>query len=185
MIPTPTDEQLLLLFRDGDSSAFNKLYQRHKDCLFRYFLRQSQHPSIAEELAQDVWTGIIRNVQQYTDSAKFTTYLYRIAHNRFIDHQRRQQLRPLEMHNQDTMNEPCALPDTQPDQQLLRQQRSQQIKHVVFALPFEQREAFLLKEEAGLSQQEIADITNCNPETVKSRLRYAYTKLRHALGISS
>lgn len=185
MIQEKSDEQLLLLFQEGDHGAFSELYSRHKDSLYRYFLRQCQQVLVAEELAQDVWTNIIRQVQQYQEKAKFTTYLYHIAHNRLIDHHRRQQVRPVEMHNPHPGMEAQACAGSQPEQQLQDQQRLEEVKRLVAELPREQRDAFLLKQEAGLNQEEIAHITGTNPETVKSRLRYAYTKLRQALGVNT
>jgi RNA polymerase sigma-70 factor (ECF subfamily) len=84
-----TDEELMLLYRDGDAGAFDALYARHKGGLYRYLLRQCRDAAAAEELFQDVWMNLIRARAGYTVQAKFTTYLYRLAHNRLIDHYRK------------------------------------------------------------------------------------------------
>ncbi len=79
----------MLCYRDGDAGAFDALYARHKGGLYRYLLRQCREPAAAEELFQDVWMNLIRARAAYTVQAKFTTYLYRLAHNRLIDHYRK------------------------------------------------------------------------------------------------
>ena len=77
-------------YRDGDAGAFDALYGRHKGGVFRYLARQCGNRGVAEELFQDVWMNLIRARAGYTVQAKFTTYLYRLAHNRLIDHYRAQ-----------------------------------------------------------------------------------------------
>src|SRR5688572_20791754 len=80
------DEELMLCYRDGDAGAFDVLYRRHRGGLYRYVVRLIANPGVADELFQDVWTNLIRARRTYTVSAKFTTYLYRLAHNRVIDY---------------------------------------------------------------------------------------------------
>ena len=83
------DEELMNRYRDGDAHAFEVLYTRHKGPLYRYLLRQCGAAALAEELFQDVWMKLIRARERYETRAKFTTYLYHLAHNRLIDHYRR------------------------------------------------------------------------------------------------
>ncbi|MFQ5658928.1 MAG: RNA polymerase sigma factor [Gammaproteobacteria bacterium] len=175
-----SDEQLMLDYREDDVSAFEILYKRHKGALYRYLLRQCGNQSTAEELYQEVWMNLINARQRYAVKAKFTTYLFQMAHNRLIDHYRRQ--KPA---NPGTSETPVdglpARQQEQPEQQALLHEQTDKIVAMVETLPPEQREAFLLKEEAGRSIQEIAEITGVNTETAKSRLRYAVHKLRQAL----
>jgi len=84
------DEELMVAYRDGNLGAFEALYRRHKGGLYRYLLRQCRDNAVAEELFQDVWLNLIRSRGSYVVSSRFTTYLYRVAHNRLIDHYRRQ-----------------------------------------------------------------------------------------------
>ena len=84
-----SDEELMLGYRDGDAAAFDVLYARHKGGVYRYLYRQCRDAAAAEELFQDVWMNLIRARAGYTVQAKFTTYLYRLAHNRLIDHYRK------------------------------------------------------------------------------------------------
>src|SRR5262245_10651143 len=86
----PSDEELMERYRDGDAGAFDVIYGRHKGGLFRYMLRQCANRGVAEELFQEVWMNLIRARDAYTVQARFSTYLYRLAHNRLIDHYRSQ-----------------------------------------------------------------------------------------------
>ncbi|MDH5324119.1 MAG: sigma-70 family RNA polymerase sigma factor [Gammaproteobacteria bacterium] len=185
-----SDEQLMSLYRQGNTEAFSELYRRNKAPLYRYFLRQTRHGAIAEELSQDVWTNIVRSRQSYKSTAKFTTYLYQVAHNRLVDHIRRSQSRPVEnltaislTQATDPNNKDCepSRSSDQPEQQAQSLEAGQRLLTLLQQLPEEQREAFILKEEAGLSLLEIASVTGVNVETAKSRLRYAVAKLKEGM----
>ena len=91
-----SDQDLMLRYRDGDAQAFEELYGRHKGPLYRYLLRQTGHAANAEEIFQEVWIKVIRSSERYQPLAKFTTWLYQIARNCFIDHVRRQGRNALE-----------------------------------------------------------------------------------------
>lgn len=175
----------MLAYRDGDARAFEALYARHKAPLYRYLARQCREPAVAEELFQDVWMNLIRARSRYEVQARFTTYLYRLAHNRLIDHYRRGKSGvPLSYDDDpdDPLIERLAGPDAaQPDVQAVRTEEVQRLLALLALLPDAQREAFLLREEAGLSLDEIAAATGVPPETAKSRLRYAVAKLRDGM----
>src|ERR1043165_4566844 len=81
----PGDEALMERYRDGDAAAFDLLYARHKGGLFRYILRQCGNRDAALELFQEVWMNLVKARLSYTVQAKFSTYLYRLAHNRVVD----------------------------------------------------------------------------------------------------
>src|SRR5581483_459483 len=85
-----SDQSLMLAYRAGDAAAFDVLYARHKGGVYRYLLRHCSNAGTADELFQDVWMSVIRVRESYEPTAKFTTWLYRIAHNRVIDHWRAQ-----------------------------------------------------------------------------------------------
>lgn len=180
------DEQLMERYRDGDAGAFDVLYHRHKGGLFRYLHRLSKQQSVAEELFQDVWSNIIRSRERYQPSAKFSTFLYQVARNRLIDHIR---LRPelalsLDEEDEDSIGlveNISADSGDQPDILVDRKRLVDSLVKCIEELPALQREAFLLREEAGLSLEEIAQATGVTAETAKSRLRYAVAKLRDGL----
>jgi RNA polymerase sigma-70 factor (ECF subfamily) len=178
MDPAPEDSALMLRYKDGDVGAFETLYKRHNDSLFRYLMRLCRHRATAEDLFQEVWGKIIKARERYRPTAKFTTFLYRVAHNCFIDHirrnQRHQNTADIEP---DTQQNPAEGPDVATERSLARRR----LESALGDLPDEQRDVFLLHEEGGLSLDEIAHVTGVNRETIKSRLRYAVNKLRAAI----
>ncbi len=174
----PEDSALMLRYRDGDVAAFETLYRRHKDPLFRYLLRMCRQRAAAEDIFQDVWGKIIKSRNSYRPTAKFTTFLYHVAHNCFIDHIRRNK-RHTDTADIDPDSQPdgADCPETLVEKSLARRRLDEALR----SLPDEQRDVFLLYEEAGLSLDEISMVTDCKRETAKSRLRYAVQKLRSAL----
>ena len=173
----------MLSYQRGDAAAFETLYLRHKGPLYRYILRQCQNQALAEELFQDVWMNLIKARERYEVKAKFTTWVYQMTNNRLIDHYRRQKTSATSPANEGEtdLQELPARPQEQPDIQSQSQEEINQLLLLVDALPEDQKQAFLLREEAGMSIQEIADTTGVNVETAKSRLRYAVKKLRKGL----
>ena len=173
----------MLAYRDGDAAAFETLYARHKGALFRFVLRSVRERVRAEELYQEVWMRVIEARKRYQPQARFATWLYTIAHHRLIDHWRRHELRTLSLDDEDTLAaEPTANPGLEPERLAQARQGLARLAQAIAGLPAAQREAFLLREEAGLSVSEIAAATGANEEAAKSRLRYAYSRLRAALG---
>jgi len=175
-----SDEDLMLRYAAGDLDAFQRLYDHHRGGLYRYFLRQSNQ-SVAEELFQDVWAGVIQSRKRYRPKAAFKPWLYTLAHNRLIDHWRREGRRPIETGDNDCPEEAAA--DANPGPQRLVDLRDclEQLLQLVSGLPDVQRQTFLLRHEAGMSLAEIAESMSTRAETAKSRLRYAMERLRSAI----
>ena len=172
------DAALMLRYKDGDVAAFEILYRRHNDSLYRYLLRLCMNAHTAEDLFQEAWGKVIKARANYRPTAKFSTYLFRVAHNCFIDHVRRSKRL---VDAGDTLPEPAADPANAPEQQAERSLARRRMEAALLKLPDDQRDAFLLYEEGGLSVDDIALVTGVNRETAKSRLRYANGKLRAAL----
>ena len=175
-----TDEQLMLAYRGGDAAAFDVLYRKHRGGLFRYVARIVRERRLAEELFQEVWLRVIEARARYAPQAKFSTWLYAIAHNRLIDHFRASGLRSVEI-MVDELPDPPAPAGEQPERKAQAREQGARLIAALEAMPPAQREAFLLHEEAGLSVPEIAQVTATSEEAAKSRLRYAVAKLREAL----
>lgn len=181
------DEDLMLAYAAGDATAFDALYVRHKGGVYRYVLRHCGHAGVTDELFQDIWMNVVRARASYIPSAKFTTWLYRIAHNRLIDHWRASgRVELVSASADDDCDDPlAAIPGARNDEPEVRagaREIGVRLKAALAALPPAQREAFLLHQEGGLELSEIAALTGAGIETVKSRLRYALTKLRTELG---
>ena len=165
----------------GDADAFEELYHRNKAPLYRYFLRQLSQVALAEEFTHEVWLRVIRSRESYTPKAKFTTYLFQIAHNYLVDHFRKTS-NVNEVNIEDNENE--AQGDSvanDPASNIDREKCKALLLSLIRELPSEQKEVFLLKEEGNLSIEEIAQVVNENVETVKSRMRYALKKLKNGL----
>ena len=181
-----TDEALMLAYRGGDAAAFEVLYARWRGPMYRYFLRQCGHAGQADELFQDVFMRVIGAAAGYEPTAKFATWLFRIAHNRLVDHWRKMgrepvDALPLDEDGEDSTPDPPAPEGAAPDRQLERSELRAALLAALSELPQLQREAFLLAEEGGLTLEEIASVSGAGRETIKSRLRYATAKLRNKL----
>lgn len=175
---TDKDAQLMLAYAKGDAEAFETLYRKHKDPLYRFFLRQCGNQTIAEELYQEVWLRVIKARESYEQKAKFTTWLYRIAHNILVDQRRKPQTETDDETDAENIPDNAA---NDPEVILSSQEKIKRFRVKLTKLPKEQLEVFLLKEEAGLSIEEIALTVGESKEAIKSRLRYAVKKLRQSL----
>ena len=179
-----SDEELMIGYREGDAGAFDELYGRHKGGLYRYLLRHCRDSAATEELFQDVWMNLIGARARYEVSAKFATYLYRLAHNRLIDYYRKHAHGATVSFEDDGasgIEEPIAPLHYQPEAGYDIKQRFDRFTKLLAELPEAQREAFVLQQEAGMSVEEIAGATGVSRETAKSRLRYALAKLRKGM----
>jgi RNA polymerase sigma-70 factor, ECF subfamily len=176
------DAELMLRYAGGDMRAFEVLYARHRAPLYRYLARHTRDREVANDVFQEVWSKVISSRTRYEPRAKFQTFLFRIAHNCFIDHCRRVAIQPqLGASGEENWQDALPAPDSDmPDRHAERSEMVTRYRAALLALPPEQRDVFLLYEEAGLSLEEIATITGVGAETAKSRLRYALAKLRHA-----
>lgn len=170
------DEELMLAYGRGDAGAFETLYKRHRGPLYRFVLRAIKQPSVAEELFQEAWIRVIEARSRYAPQARFTTWLYTIAHNLLVDHWRKKGLSLVQLDE----DPPLAAPDN-PARQAEARESLARLLQAIDALPAAQREAFLLHEEAGLTVAEIAAVTGTNEEAAKSRVRYAMAKLKAAV----
>ena len=178
------DAGLMLRYRDGDAAAFSALYAEYKGPLYRYLLRHVRNAGAAADLFQEVWSRLVATRARYEPRAKFATFLFHIAHNCAVDYFRRDVNLRSEIAAQD-LDSPLLEPEVpeyqRPDRVAEFVEQQSALLAAVAALPHEQREAFLLREETGLSVEEIARVTDVPVETAKSRLRYAIRKLKKSL----
>jgi RNA polymerase sigma factor (sigma-70 family) len=175
-----SDEQLMLNFANGDSGAFETLYGRHKGPLYRYILRQvNLQQAAAEEIFQEVWSSVIDSRKRYTPSARFATFLYSLAHNRTMDHFRRNAVRLVDPVDCDIDSLEGSAVD--PARQVSAEDCVELLQALVQTLPNDQRQVFVLRHEGVHLMEEIAEIMASTLEATKSRLRYAVKKLRNQL----
>ena len=175
------DEALMGRWQNGDLRAFQALYRRHRSSLHRYLLRMAPSPGEAEEIFQEVWAAVVKSRQTWRPEASFRTYLFSIANRRMADHFRSRARRLGEIFAKPVLGEDApqiAANDLDPEAGASNADLGRALLAAIEALPQVQREAFLLQAEAGLSLEEIAQVTGAPRETVKSRLRYASVRLR-------
>ncbi|MBT8113315.1 MAG: sigma-70 family RNA polymerase sigma factor [Gammaproteobacteria bacterium] len=179
-----SDENLMLQYQQGEQAAFEILYRRYKDVLYRYFLKHCSDRSQSEELYQEVWIKLINSAARYKPKAKFKTYLFTIAHNTLVDFYRKAkpsqiiEFEEAEMTEEFTNN---STPLAMPEDEFTLKQKTNLFIQTLEALPADQKEAAILHFEQEMSVQEIAEITQVKTETAKSRLRYAKNKLKAAI----
>ena len=174
----------MLAFAQGDAGAFDRLYARHKGTVFRFISRSLPTRADAEEIFQEVWMKAIEARSRYEPRAKFTTWIYAIAHNRLVDLWRKKGIALVPMDGGDDERpaiDPPGDPANEPYAQVAGREAMARFGAALEALPPAQREAFLLKEEAEMSIADIAQATGADVEAVKSRVRYATAKLREAI----
>ena len=177
--PAADDAALMCAYAAGDMAAFEALYARHRGPLYGFVKRAVHDASLADELYQDIWERVITARHRYRPTAAFSTWLYRIARNRLVDHWRR--VRPEAAGDPDELPTATAAPGEAMDED----DRSRALDRAIGQLAPEQREVILLRLQRGFSLAEIAEITGAPFEAVKSRLRYAIGHLNRALGEES
>jgi len=182
--PSVSDEELMLAYGNGDVHAFELLYARHKGMLYRLVLRAVGDKAVAEEIYQEVWLSVVNARKRYAPDAKFMTWVSRIASNRIIDHFRKAgQWEPYLSDAGEELEECAAGPVYHDPENMTHINR--QVARLLFCveqLPPPQRQVFLMKEEAGLTLDEIAAALSAGHEAIKSRLRYAINKLKACMG---
>ena len=185
MEPDPADDDdLLRAHGAGDPHAFARLYDRYDRSCFQFIRRQlgAAHADAAEDLHQETWISVSKSAAAFDPrKARFPAWLFTIARNKVWDHFRRQKVAVLASAQEDKA---MMVPDPGPTplEQVQSRELVQRLITAVEALPLEQRGAFVMFADAGLSLEEIAHATGVGVETAKSRLRYARATLRQALG---
>lgn len=179
--PPDSDEVLMQHYQRGNEGAFRRLYERHRLPLLRFVRRLSPDAAESEEIVQETWMAVIQGRNRYLPRARFVTWLFAIARRRTMDRWRKRGRSPEAEQDGDEVEEIAGPHSRQPEWQAANIELGAALLAAVSALPILQREAFLLRAEAGLSIDEIAQVTNTSQETAKSRLRYALRRLRVTL----
>src|SRR6201987_3910996 len=179
-----TDVQLMLDVKAGDEVSFAVLLQRDRTPLVNFLYRMVRNREQAEDLAQDVFLRVYRAREDYVPSAKFTTWLFRIATNLALNSVRDNRSRKLEVSidapvsvdvdagDERTMDVPEKHPNI--EQHLVEEARRKMIRHAIDKLPEKQRAAVLLHKYQELDYEEISKILQCSESALKSLLFRAY-----------
>ena len=184
----PTDADVMLRVKAGDESAFSYLVQKYRRPLVGFMYRLCHNPATAEELAQEVFLRVYRSRLTYEPSAKFSTWLYRIATNLAVNHAR--DTRHERPENTVRLDEPDQETGTTPDladesmtaeERLLRRERLAAIRSKVNALPERQRMAVMMHKYQQMDYRQIAAVMKLSESATKSLLFRAYETLREQL----
>ena len=185
---TRSDVQLMLDVKAGDQQSFELLLQRYRTPLVNFLYRMVRSREQAEDLAQEVFLRVYRAREDYEPSAKFTTWLFRIATNLALNSLRDHRYQKLEISMdapivadaEDGDERPMEVADEHPDieQHLVEEARNKMIRHAIEKLPEKQRAAVLLHKYQELDYSEISKILRCSESALKSLLFRAYETLR-------
>lgn len=180
------DAQLMLQVREGDIGSFELLLAKHRLPVVNYLTRMVRNQAVAEELAQEVFLRVYKARGNYEPSAKFTTWLYRIATHMALNSIRD---RRRERNHQSIDEDPGERRPLQPadqranmEERMLRHARLEVVRRAIAALPEKQRAAVLMHKYEELDYQQIAAVLGCSVSAVKSLLFRAYETLRGRLG---
>ena len=183
-----SDAEMMLRVKAGDDSAFDYLVQKYRRPIISFMYRMAHNSAAAEDLAQEVFLRVYRSRAGYEPSAKFSTWLYRIATNLGVNYARdRRHERPENITNLDEADEETGqtpdLADRSPtvEQDILRRERLAAIRRKVEALPARQRTAVLMHKYQQMDYRQIAEVLKLSESATKSLLFRAYETLRTQL----
>src|SRR3954466_3989368 len=179
------DAELMLRVKDGDAASFGLLLEKHRSAVIHFLYRMVQSHAIAEELAQEVFLRVYRSRATYEPTAKFTTWLFRIATHLALNWLRdgRKERGQQRLDAVDPEMAPREIADRKPsmEQHMVYQTRLQEIRDAIAGLPDKQRAAVLMHKYEEMEYSQIASVLECSESAVKSLLFRAYESLRARL----
>lgn len=183
-----TDAEVMLRVKAGDDAAFDFLVRKYRRPIINFMYRMAHNSAAAEDLAQEVFLRVYRSRSSYEASAKFTTWLYRIATNlgmnytRDTRHERPENIMNLDEPDEETGQSP-DLADRTPsvEEEIMRRERLRAIRQKVEALPERQKVAVLMHKYQQMDYRQIADVLKLSESATKSLLFRAYETLRTEL----
>lgn len=179
------DAELMLRVREGDTESFTLLLERHRSPVIHFLYRMVQNQSVAEELAQEVFLRVYRSRANYEPTAKFTTWLFRIASHLALNwirdrrHERGQE--SLDHETQDGMVRQVSDRGVSAEQAMVRESKFEEIRRAIQGLPEKQKAAVLMHKYEDMEYSQIAAVLECSESAVKSLLFRAYESLRARL----
>ncbi len=185
------DQKLIKKLQEGDHSAFKKLFDDYKIMVFNVCLSMLSNQQEAEDITQDVFFQAYKSIKRFRAESRLSTWLYRIAVNHCLNHQRRKkQARWLSLDfilesqgekNQDVQTLSVIASGDSPDVVLEKSERKRVVQQAINSLPKKQRIVVILHRYEGLSYKEIAEVMKCSLASVESRLHRAKVNLTKKL----
>jgi len=179
------DAQLMLRVRAGDDTSFAVLLERHRGPVVHFLYRMVPNQAVSEELAQEVFLRVYRSRATYEPTAKFTTWLFRIAThvalNSIRDRKKEKGHESLNEEMLDGMERQVADRQQTVEQEMVHEVKLREVRQAIEALPAKQRAAVLMHKYEGLDYTQIAGVLSCSESAIKSLLFRAYESLRERL----
>jgi RNA polymerase sigma-70 factor (ECF subfamily) len=177
------DHDLVMDYIHGNQASFDELLSRHRSKVFSYIMLMVKDQDVAEDIFQDTFIKVIKTLKtgKYTEEGKFLSWVMRIAHNLVIDHFRRAKRMPSVEKGAGEDYDVFSfikIPDSSPEEKLMKQQTYDRLQKLIEKLPKEQKEVLYMRHYADMSFQEIADQTQVSINTALGRMRYAIINLR-------
>jgi RNA polymerase sigma-70 factor (ECF subfamily) len=166
--------------RRGDPDAFDALLARYQNRLYRYLVRLTANPAVAEDLFQETWLKVITRIHRYDERRPFEPWLFSVARNLAIDHLRRASPESLDEPSESGDTRIARLGADEPGslERLLERERRGLLERKLEELPALYREALSLRFEEEMTFEEIAEVLSAPVSTVKSRVQRALSTLR-------
>lgn len=188
MMNTFDDTKLIERMRNGDTDAFNLLFERYKRPLYAYVLKMARNRSEADDLFQETFLRILKNIKRYNHKGRFLSWTFTIATNLMRDtHRKKRHSAGVSLQDPVGNGTTLTVEDTiptkyaTPEQQHAHNELAHAIETAVSTLPHEQQQVFVLRETSGMTFKEIAEMLACPLNTVLGRMHYAITSLRKQL----
>ena len=179
------DAELMLRVRDGDQTSFGLLLDKHRSPVIHFLYRMVQNQAVAEELAQEVFLRVYKSRSSYEPTAKFTTWLFRIANHLALNWIRdgRNEKRQASLDEESPDGTAKQVPDRgrTVEQELVYQVKLREVRQAIESLPAKQKAAVMMHKYQEMEYAEIADVLSCSESAVKSLLFRAYESLRMRL----
>src|SRR5574344_584306 len=175
------DNELVALYKSGDTKAFEILLSRNQQKVFNYIYALVKDKALADDIFQDTYIKVINTLQNgtYRDEGKYIQWVMRIAHNLVIDYYRKNQRFPMARNDEDfdifDFIDSC---EESAEQKIIKNQLHSDVKRLIMMLPAEQRRVLLMRHWADMSFKEIAEKTGVSINTALGRMRYALINMR-------
>lgn len=179
------DAELMLRVKEGDGASFAVLLDKHRSSVIHFLYRMIQNHAVAEELAQEVFLRVYRSRESYEPTAKFTTWLFRIAThlalNSIRDRKNERLQERLDDNPEDVPSKQVSDKRPNVESALLYEARLEEVREAIAALPEKQRAAVLMHKYEEMEYSQIAKVLQCSESAIKSLLFRAYETLRARL----
>jgi RNA polymerase sigma-70 factor, ECF subfamily len=179
------DAELMLRVREGDQASFGFLLDRHRSPVIHFLYRMVQNQGVAEELAQEVFLRVYKSRSSYEPTAKFTTWLFRIASHLALNWIRdgRNEKRQASLNEESPDGTAKQVPDRSRtvEQELIYQVKLREVRQAIESLPAKQKAAVMMHKYQEMEYAQIASVLSCSESAVKSLLFRAYESLRMRL----